>query len=89
MTISQRPAVTTIMPGLTTSGIASGRQLVELTTTTGLLLNMTAAPRPLVILAWEEVADELDRYIARKRLAEIAENPARLIVGDQLRERLA
>jgi len=84
----------------TASGIASGRQLVELTTATGLLLDMTAAPRPLVILvpfqaapaaaiALEEAADELDRDIARKRIAEINENPALLIEGEQLHERLA
>jgi hypothetical protein len=87
-------------PRSTASGIASGRQLVELTTATGLLLDMTAAPRPLVILVpiqtapavmltLEEAADELDRDIARKRLAEINETPARLVQGEQLRERLA
>jgi hypothetical protein len=87
-------------PFTTASGIASGRQLVELTTATGLLLDMTAAPRPLVIfvpfqaapaavLAMEEAADELDMDIARKRLAEINETPARLVQGEQLRERLA
>jgi hypothetical protein len=89
------------IPGSTASGIASGRQLVELTTATGLSLDMTAAPRPLVIyvplqgapvdvtLALENAADELDRDIARKRLAEINENPALLIKGEQLHERLA
>ncbi len=87
------------VPGSTASGIASGRQLVELTTATGLVLSMTAAGRPLVILeplqgapvvalTLEEAADELDRHIARKRLAEVNELPARLIEGEQLRERL-
>jgi hypothetical protein len=89
------------VPGATASGIANGRQLVERTTATGLVFNMTAAPRPLVIqvplqeapvdvaLALEKAADELDRDIARKRLAEINENPALLIKGEQLHERLA
>ncbi len=94
------------VPGSTASGIASGRQLVELTTATGLVFSMTAAARPLVILesvhavpavalgtppprTLEEAADELDRHIARKRLAEINENPAWLVEGEQLRERLA
>lgn len=89
------------VPGSTASGIASGRQLVELTTATGLLLDMTAAPGGLVILVplqeapvdvtfvLEEAADEIDRDIARKRLAEINETPARLIEGEQLHERLA
>ncbi len=87
------------VPGSTASGIANGSQLVELTTITGLVLSMTAAARPLIVLeqgapvdvalTLEEAVDELDRHIARKRLAEINENPARLVDGEQLRERLA
>ena len=80
----------------TSSGIASGRQLVELTTATGLPLNMTAAPRPLIIVesfqaigvsALEE-ADELDRDTARKRIAEIEANPDKLLRGARLEEKL-
>ncbi len=89
------------LPGATASGIANGRQLVELATARGFVLNMTASPRPLVILiplqeapvdavlALEKAADELDRDIACKRLAEINENPSLLIKGEQLHERLA
>lgn len=98
MRVNQPPLVA--VPGSTASGIASGRELVELTTATGSLLDMTAAWCDLVILVpseetpivaptLEEVADELDREIVRMRLAELMENPARLIEGDQLRERLA
>jgi hypothetical protein len=94
MIINQPPVTTT--PGLTSSGIASGRQLVELTTATGLLLDKTAAPRPLVILqgspvaalTLEEAADELDRDIARKRIAEIEANPEKLIRGATLEKKL-
>jgi len=46
--ISNQPPFTALL-GSTASGIASGRQLVELTTATGLVLDMTAAARPLVI----------------------------------------
>jgi len=85
------------VPGSTASGIASGRQLVELTTVTGLVFSMTAAARPLIVLepsqaapvvalTSEEAADEVDRHVVRKRLAEIT---ARLVEGEELRERLA
>ena len=48
-----------------------------------------AAAARIEALALEEAADELDREIARERLAALASAPVQLVQGDALKIRLA